>query len=52
MKVEPTQCIWTDIDTNKKYLIDNKGSDPVHVNNVGQIPSHFNLDVTGVINYK
>ena len=24
----------------------------MHVNNVGQIPSHFNLDVTGVLNYK
>ena len=52
LKVEPTQCIWTDLDTNRKYLIDNKGSKPVYVNQVGQIPSRFNLDVTGVLRYK
>ena len=51
LKVNPTQCIWTDNDTNKKYLIDNKGSEPVYVNSVGQIPSRFALDVTGVKNY-
>ena len=42
MKVEPTQCIWTDLDTNKRYLIDNRGSAPVQVNTAGQIPFHFN----------
>ena len=52
MKVEPTQCIWTDQDTGKRYLIDNKGSDPVRVNQIGQIPLRFNLGVTGTINYK
>lgn len=32
LKVNPTQCIWTDDDTNKKYLVTNKGSNPVNVN--------------------
>ena len=49
--MEPTQCMWTDLDTNRTYLIDNKGSDPVKVNQVGQIPSCFNKDVTGVLNF-
>lgn len=44
-------CIWTDIDSNKRYLIDNKGGSPVFVNQVGQIPSRFTLGVTGVANY-
>ena len=35
LKVNPTQCIWTDEDTNKKYLVNNKGSNPVYVNEVG-----------------
>ena len=52
MKVEPSQCIWTDLDTNRKYLIQNNGSDPVYVNQVGLIPSRFSQDVTGVLNYK
>jgi len=35
MKVNPTQCLWQDYDTNRKYLIDNSGSEPVLVDNVG-----------------
>ena len=50
--MKPTQCIWTDLDSNKKYMIDNKGNDPVYVNAVGQIPPRFNQDITGVSNYK
>ena len=50
--VKPTQCIWTDIDTNRKYLIQNKGNNAVYVNSGGQIPSRFNQDVTGVANYR
>ena len=52
MQVEPTLALWTDLDTNKKYLVDNKGSSPVFVNQGGQIPSKFNLGVTGAINFQ
>lgn len=52
MKVEPSLCIWTDIDSNKKFLIDNVGSNPIYVNDVGQIPSRFSTGVTGFVNHK
>ena len=51
LQVEPTQCIWSDNDTNRKYLITNKGGSPIFVNQVGQIPARFTRDVTGVLNY-
>ena len=51
MKVKPTQCLWQDFDNNRKYLINNGGSDPVLVDSVGQIPSRFVNDVTGVATY-
>ena len=43
--------MWQDYDTNRKFLISNSGSDPVLVDNVGQIPSRFVADVTGVAHY-
>ena len=52
LKVEKTQCLQHDLDTGKKYLVNNKGDAPVAVNSQGQIPSKFNMNVTGVINYK
>ena len=52
LQVETTQALWTDIDTNRNFLIDNKGSSPVFVNHGGQIPSRFNRGVTGSINFQ
>ena len=52
MKVNPTQCIWTDNDTNKKFLISNKGGPPVSVNVNGQIPSRFTHGVSGFLSFK
>ena len=51
LKVAPTQCLWQDYDSSRKYLINNNGNDPVLVDGVGQIPSRFVNDVTGVADY-
>lgn len=35
LKVAPTQCLWQDYDSSRKYLINNNGNDPVLVDGVG-----------------
>ena len=48
-----SQCLWTDLDTNKKYLIANQGGPDaaVFVNQGGQIPSRFTVNVSGWMGY-
>ena len=52
LNVTPSMSLWTDYDTNQKYLVENKGYDAVPVDAIGQIPSRFVQDVTGVKNYR
>jgi len=52
LKVRPTKQLWTDQDTGKSFIIQNRGQQAISVDFNGTIPSRFDKNCSGRRNFQ